>query len=968
MQSLFQAVRSASSSKTWSRGVELARAGAVVCDRDGEDEVVLRVTTRGGLVAPEVRLHPNDDEWECDCPAPEDPCPHVAAAVIALKRARAEGQKLPAPEAGGGGRVGYRLKRAGRALEFGRVVVSGEREEELRGSLVAIAAGAIDGPAFVASAADLRIEELLGARLRGALSPELMSRLLPALVECDDVRLDGEPVRVSTEPLLPIAELVDRGGGFELRLRPEPGLDELFSNGLGRCGQTLRPLGEARLTLRERDELPRGRYFGPDDVPHLVGEVLPALEQRIPVDVQTERLPRGEAVKPRLLVETRREGDALSVVPTLVYGDPPRARVEEGRLIHLQGSIPLRDRRAEEHLLRALRQELGLEPGRALALPPAEAIAFAQRLRDFSGDVAGSDHEQFFLAPELEPRFATRDGGFELAFESGAGAGAHRAGAAEALRAWRQGESLVPLAGGGFAPLPADWLGRHGPLVADLLAARDEEGGLPPCALPDLARLCDALGEPVPPGFERLRALLEDFDGLPAAELPADLCAELRSYQMRGVAWLAFLRDAGLGALLADDMGLGKTLQALCALRGRTLVVAPTSVIYGWSEQIARFRPRLALSIYHGPKRALDPQADVVLTTYAILRLDAERLAAEAWDTVVLDEAQAIKNPDSQVARAAFALRSDSRITLTGTPIENRLEELWSQLHFLNPGLLGSRRDFQARYARPIADGEPGAAAHLRQRIRPFVLRRLKSEVARELPPRTEGVLHCELGDEERAVYRAVQAATRRDVVERLRGGGSVLEALEALLRLRQAACHPGLVPGQSGESSAKLEVLLEALDEVTAEGHKSLVFSQWTRFLDLVEPHLRRADIAFARLDGSTRDRAAVVEAFQQEQGPPCLLISLRAGGTGLNLTAADHVFLLDPWWNPAVEDQAADRAHRIGQERPVSIYRLVARDTVEERILGLQESKRGLAAAALGGAERAASITREELLALLE
>ena len=243
----------------------------------------------------------------------------------------------------------------------------------------------------------------------------------------------------------------------------------------------------------------------------------------------------------------------------------------------------------------------------------------------------------------------------------------------------------------------------------------------------------------------------------------------------------------------------------------------------------------------------------------------------------------------------------------------------------------------------------------------------MKSVVAAELPPRTDATLHCELDADERAVYDAVRAASQRQVVERLQHGGSVLEALELLLRLRQAACHRALVPGQTAAGSAKVSVLLESLEEAAAEGHKALVFSQWTSFLDLVEPHLREAGIAFERLDGSTVDRQGVVERFQAPEGAPVLLISLRAGGTGLNLTAADHVFLLDPWWNPAVEEQAADRAHRIGQERPVSVYRLVARETVEERILALQERKRALAEAALSGADQASSITREDLLGLL-
>jgi SNF2 family DNA or RNA helicase len=335
----------------------------------------------------------------------------------------------------------------------------------------------------------------------------------------------------------------------------------------------------------------------------------------------------------------------------------------------------------------------------------------------------------------------------------------------------------------------------------------------------------------------------------------------------------------------------------------------------------------------------------------------------------VLDEAQFIKNADSQVARAAFELNARFRVTLTGTPVENRLDELWSQFHFVNRGLLGGRRDFQDRYAKPIADGDQRALARMRQRIKPFLLRRLKSEVARELPPRTDVVLLCSLGQREQELYQAIHAATQKEVVAQLAAGGNVLAALEALLRLRQACCHSALLPNQQGraDSSAKVELLMETLEEALSEGHKALVFSQWTSLLDLVEPHLQAAGVEFCRIDGSTRDRGSVVDRFQDPGGPPVMLISLKAGGTGLNLTAADHVFLLDPWWNPAVEDQAADRAHRIGQDRPVLVHRLVAEGTVEERMLDLQERKRALAQAATGDAAAVQGITRDDLLALL-
>jgi superfamily II DNA or RNA helicase len=770
--------------------------------------------------------------------------------------------------------------------------------------------------------------------------------------------------------------VTDRGDGYTLHLERDPAVADLFTNGIALCGNnTLRQVGESGLTARERDMLqqPDGYYFAPEQVAELVTDLLPALRRRLPVDIRTTRLPTTRAIPPRLSLTTARLGDTLQVHPRLVYGDPPVAHIEEGRLVRVgSGPLPLRDERAEQRLTTQLRQALRLVPGKAVTFTTVDAIEVAARLRQWPGEIRGSGHEAFYVTAPLTPHLRLDAQHFDLFFTLDDPSGSlrsdrQRVDAAAALRAWQTDTPLVPLPDGGWAPLPSDWLGRYGHHIADLLAARDAAGSLPPCVLPDLGRLCDALEQPQPPELARLHALLEDFSGLPDVALPADLQATLRPYQHEGVNWLTFLRHAGLGAMLADDMGLGKTVQALCALHGRTLVVTPTSVLHNWAAELVTFRPGLRTALYHGPQRQLDAAADVTLTTYAILRLDVDHLAREQWGTIVLDEAQAIKNPDSQVAQAAYRLRAAFRLTLSGTPVENRLDELWSQCHFLNPGLLGGRQDFQERYTKAIADGTPGVAARLRERIRPFVLRRRKADVAADLPPRTEVVLRCELGETERAVYDAIQAATREDVVQRLATGGSVLEALEALLRLRQAACHAGLVPGHAADTSSKVVLLLDTLDQIVADGHKALVFSQWTALLDRIEPHLHDAGIAFTRLDGSTRDRAGVVQQFQDASGPPVMLISLRAGGTGLNLTAADHVLILDPWWNPAVEEQAADRAHRIGQDRPVLVTRLVAQDTVEERILALQESKRLLAASVLDGAEQAAALTREDLLALL-
>ncbi len=966
-RSIFEAVRAACSPGVWSRGVELSRAKAVHCERVNADEALFRIALRGGMMSRAVTLYLDDDDWDCECGSEQHGCEHAAAAVIAWRRQEETGEAVDQPTKRLG-RIAYRFTADGQALALHRVVaVDGEDDYPMRASLVAMAEGRVETPRFVASQADLAAEIALSGHRQGKLQGHVIPRLFKALRGTGEITLDGEPVALSTDPVSQRCVLRDHDDGFRLTLEQDPDIERKFINAVVLRDGTLQPLGQVGLIGREFEQLAQGVRYGPDRVTELVATVLPRLRKLAPVDVETERLPGTEKEPPRIVVETESEGTMLSVLALLVYGDPPRARVDAGRLLHLEGTIPQRDRDAERELLRRLAAELRLSPGIRVRFEAEEAVQFNRRLERWDGRVTGNAHEQFKLMAPLAPQLDLDGDRLDVSFVSSGTAGSGgRADPNAVFRAWRNNAGLVPLLDGGWAPLPTDWLARFGDRVADLLAARGNDGVVPRCCAPDLAALCDDLDQPPPPGFEALRPLLEDFDGLPSAELPDDLNAELREYQKRAIDWLGFLRAAGLGALLADDMGLGKTLQALCAIRGRTLVVAPTSVLHNWVAEAQRFRPGLSLNIYHGPKRRL-VDADVTLTTYALLRIDTEKLAARRWDTVVLDEAQAIKNPDSRVAAAAYTLEAGFRIALTGTPVENRLDELWSQFHFVNRGLLGGRADFQDRYATPIEAGDAEAAARLRKRIRPFLLRRLKSEVAPELPPRTEGVLRCELDAEERAVYDGVRAATLKNVVHQLEAGGGVMAALEALLRLRQAACHSGLVPGQHAESSSKVRLLLETLDSVVAEGHKALVFSQWTSLLDRVEPALETAGIPFIRLDGSTRDRRAVVETFQDAAGPPVLLISLKAGGTGLNLTAADHVFLLDPWWNPAVEDQAADRTHRIGQERPVMIYRLVASDTVEERILTLQQSKRELAQAALAEGGGATRIRREELLDLL-
>jgi SNF2 family DNA or RNA helicase len=434
-------------------------------------------------------------------------------------------------------------------------------------------------------------------------------------------------------------------------------------------------------------------------------------------------------------------------------------------------------------------------------------------------------------------------------------------------------------------------------------------------------------------------------------------------------------------------MGVGKTAQVLALLEqrrelrarggkdapeGPSLVVAPRSLVFNWLEEAARFTPKLRVLDGSGADRGSSRHADhdVVLVTYGTLRRDAEALAKRTFDYVVLDEAQAIKNASSASAKAARLLSARHRLALSGTPIENHLGELWSLFEFLNPGMLGSAGVFQS--AGGLArDPDPETRAVLARAVRPFLLRRTKEQVARELPAKTEQTIHCELDAEQRRLYDGLRAHYRSSLLARVEAEGmakSKVQVLEALLRLRQAACHPGLVDGaRSGASSAKLETLLPRLEEICGEGHRALVFSQFTSLLALVKPELDARGIAYEYLDGKTKDRKERVARFQADGGPAVFLISLKAGGLGLNLTAAEYVFLLDPWWNPAVEAQAVDRTHRIGQDRPVFAYRLIAKDTVEEKVLELQATKRQLADAILGGGGSVLKDLRREDLELL-
>jgi len=615
--------------------------------------------------------------------------------------------------------------------------------------------------------------------------------------------------------------------------------------------------------------------------------------------------------------------------------------------------------------------------------------AAVSRLRDVGFKVAGSPHGSKWTIPQngfadgikhlLEDgwnveasgralrtatsvRVEVRSGVDWFDLEGGADFDGQSVGLPQLLKAVRRGERTVVLGDGTVGLLPEKWLERY--LTVAALASSEEETirfSHSQVALLDFLLAAEPAAV-FDDEFIRVRDQVRDFAGILPLDPAVGFRGTLRNYQREGLGWLEFLREFGFGGCLADDMGLGKTVQVLALMAGRytgdtgpghrpSLVVAPRSLIFNWKDEAERFVPRLRILDYTGTRRHETrgdfANYDLIVTTYATVRLDASSLKDYTFDTLVLDEAQAIKNATTASAKAARLLRANHRLALSGTPVENHLGELWSVFDVLNPGMLGSVAAFEGALSNAAANN--GDLEMLSRALRPFILRRTKSEVAPELPAKVEQTIYCEMKPSQRQLYNELKQYYRQSLLRDADDAiikRSKIRVLEALLRLRQAACHPGLIDkARSNEPSAKLDALIPQIVEVIEGGSKALVFSQFTSLLGIVRDRLDEAGITYEYLDGRTRNRATRVARFQSDAACSLFLISLKAGGLGLNLTAAEYVFILDPWWNPAVEAQAIDRTHRIGQIHQVFAYRLIARDTVEDRILELQQTKRSLA-----------------------
>ncbi len=695
------------------------------------------------------------------------------------------------------------------------------------------------------------------------------------------------------------------------------------------------------------------------------------------------------AFKLGLLQSTLKDGRHVPARFLIMYGDQEVPFLPQGAVLRFDaGNMGLRDSWAENKAWQRLWQ-LGAKELTYFDRNDAHLLIPAKMLGEFVQTLSAEGWEVY--AQEKLYRTA---GAFSVAVKSGidwfdleaeCDFGGQTASLPALLKAVRNKERWVELSDGTLGMLPDEWLAKWAPIASlgeiegDAVRFKTAQAGLLD------AWLMDQPDVDVDEAFDQLRQRLGTFTGLQNVPVPRGFQGTLRPYQKDGLGWFDFLREFDFGGCLADDMGLGKTVQVLALLESRrtqrkkqkwppSLIVVPRSLMFNWIEESHRFTPRLRILDHTGTDRDLEEgwqkTYDAVLTTYGTLRRDIGLLKEFEFDYIILDESQAIKNTVAQTTKAVRLLKGRHRLAMSGTPIENHLGELWSLMQFLNPGVLGSSSRFTQQWG---ADPEPKQREALARAMRPFILRRTKKQVATDLPDRQEDTLHCELPPEQQRNYEELLAHYRSTLLKKVDASGfnrNKIHVLEALLRLRQAACHPALVSKAQDEEQAcgKFDVLLPRIDELLEEGHKALVFSQFTSFLALLRKRLDKRKIAYEYLDGKTRDRQSCVSRFQEDPKISLFLISLKAGGLGLNLTAADYVFLLDPWWNPAVEAQAIDRAHRIGQENKVMAYRLIAAGTVEDKVLELQRTKRELADAILSEDKALIkNLTREDLELLL-
>ncbi|WP_461372651.1 DEAD/DEAH box helicase [Candidatus Aquicultor sp.] len=845
------------------------------------------------------------------------------------------------------------------------------------------------------------------------ISPDITDPLLRMLAEEEYVFLGSTQIKahIAIAPIKAGLSLIEDGENhkFEVLFYPEKineVKDKLFILGESKPwltnGRAFFPL-EANLPGSVlRAFLKEPHVVSEDQVSLFMERYYDTLQDKNALEIKSTRIQDArDDIQPRPVLYLEGHSEGLVLKPCFAYGDGP-PQVEPGtsaRILKATSdgdSFWVRRRLDGEESARKMLEEAGvtLGPAGTGQLHGDDALDFLWHtvavLKARGWEVVGevSSLRLNRTAPKVGARISSGIDWFDLNLE--VGYGDSLLDISTVLAAYKSGRKYIQLDDDSWAPLPLDWLHKvTAPLeeLADLegqeIATTANNGKLKLRShnIPLAEEILSGIDLNSIASFDMLRERLDSFEGIEKVDIPHGLEATLRGYQKDGLDWLGFLSSFSFNGILADDMGLGKTVQTLAHLlreknEGRaakpSLIVAPTSVSYNWKEESLRFTPDLKVLVLTGPERHQRfegiASADIVITTYALLRRDFEELQKHEYHYIILDEAQFIKNPAAQTSKLCKRLTGNHRLALTGTPMENNLTEVWSIFDFLMPGLLSGHKSFQKRYEKPIAKtGDMVALQRLKRRLKPFILRRVKQDVAKELPPKTEIIAYCEMTSSQRTLYQQVLNTYRAKVFESIAKKGierSHITILDALLKLRQVCNHPQLlkVAPHKVKTSGKMELFEEMVGQLANEGHRALVFSQFTQMLALLKRWLDSKNIPYCYLDGRTRDRSKVIKKFN-EGDVPLFLISLKAGGTGLNLTAADYVIHLDPWWNPAVENQATDRAYRIGQDKHVFVYKMITKDSIEEKILKLQERKKALFDNFLSEGDVGKSLTKDDL-----
>ncbi|HMO16985.1 MAG TPA: DEAD/DEAH box helicase [Oligoflexia bacterium] len=982
----------------WSRAVSEARTAEFAFENRGKEIfVILRLSREKRAVRTSFSLEDNIYSTNCSCE--NDPCIHLLVASIkgnsdwnssycSVNEIYTHGT---APQ------LEYHLYKAESDILIKRYIVQpdGSRapfSDSLVEYVGGISSGRIKSEMPLVSSEDYAVDQALGRLKKGLIEKGFRSRALKALSVLSSVYY--EDIKVNVNESSECYSLISHIKNDQVVISPAKSK-----------GETLYLNGYKLLWWDEVDNnassiIENGRNISFEELADfLVNEIPYLAKYGIIINPPDENgWPRIMELPVLLKFSIREIEEGFSVSPRIIYGDPPVAELTDQGFFQISRTIvPKRDSAKERSHLLLIKRLLGLFSGNTKLFSGHQALLAAEKLYQSSlkGEcsLTGDSLDNFLVSLLLEPCLEESDEGIKLKFNiSGQDSLRSEAGALidqeitnsinlqDLSDSFDRGEVFFEIKKGTWARLPEQFLkesaqfrssgfGIEWGISEGLKGESNSRSSKPKSAkfIRDrddfftALKFAPFLGEKgVLAVHNHLERASSTSDSSVKYQLPENIT--LRSYQKEGIAWLGGLsRIPGAGALLADDMGLGKTLQAILSLQFPALIIVPTSLISQWESEVRRFYPEVKLNLFHGSSRKCSDEADITITTYGLIRSDVEELKDINFSTIVVDEAQNIKNPESQAHIAVCELRGNFKICLTGTPVENSATDLWSLFRFIMPGLLPPLGKFGE-----ILQKENGPLV-IKKILSPFIKRREKDEVLTELPPRTEVVIPCVMSENQSKLYDQLKSNARESADQYLEKSGDMMGFFELLLRLRQICVDPALAGADSKGEAVKIDTLLELLVSSSEAGHKSLVFSQWTSALDIIEPRIKREIGNCLRLDGQTVNRDAVVQEFKSNPNIPVMLLSLKAGGVGLNLTEADHVFFLDSWWNPAVERQAADRVHRIGQDKPVFIYKLVIKDSIEEKIMELHSIKSSISDALLGSLPDSGKLSKEDLLYLL-